>query len=57
MKEPAVKAVPLPKVNVPPTVNPVTAVVATLPPNVKLPFIVVVPACKTSVPLPLRVRL
>ena len=57
MKEPAVKAVPLPKVNVPPIVNPVTAVVATLPPNVKLPFIVVVPACKTSVPLPLRVRL
>ena len=57
MKEPAVKAVPLPKVNVPPTVNPVTAVVATLPPKVKLPFIVVVPACRTSVPLPFKVRL
>ena len=57
MKDPAVKAVPLPKVNVPPTVNPVTAVVATVPPKVKLPLIVVVPACRTSVPLPLRVRL
>ena len=57
MKDPAVKAVPLPNVNVPPIVNPVTAVVATVPPKVKLPPIVVVPACRTSVPLPFNVRL
>ena len=57
MKDPAVKAVPLPNVNVPPMVNPVTAVVATVPPKVKLPPIAVVPACRTSVPLPFNVRL
>ena len=33
------------------------AVVDTAPPKVKLPLIVVMPACKMSVPLPLRVRL
>ena len=57
VKEPAVKAVPLPKVTVPPIVNPVTAVVDTVPLKVRLPLIAVVPACKTSRPLPLKVRL
>ena len=49
--------VPLPIVRLPEITELTASVVDTLPPNVKLPFIVVVPACKTSVPLPLRVRL
>ena len=49
--------VPLPKVTVPPIVNPITALTDSVPLKVKLPLMVVVPVCKTSVPLPLKVRL
>ena len=56
VKDPAVKAVPDPKVTVPPIVKPVTPVVAAVPPSVKLPLIAVVPACKVLTPLPEKPR-
>ena len=43
---------PAPKVRLPPIVRPVTAVASAVPPKVKLPDIVVVPACNVFVPLP-----
>ncbi len=56
-KPAAVKVVPFPTVRLPLMVSPTTVVVATVPLKVKLPVIAVVPVCKTSVPLPLNVRL
>lgn len=52
----AVKIVPFPTERLPVMPRPTTVVVDTVPLNVKLPLIVVVPVCKTSVPLPLKVR-
>ena len=56
-KPPTVKVVPSPTLRLPLIVNPVTVVVVTVPLRVKLPLIVVVPVCKTSVPLPFKERL
>ena len=49
---PPTKVVPAPKVRFPPMVNPDTAVASAVPPNIKLPDIVVVPACNVFVPVP-----
>ena len=49
--------VPLPIVRLPEITELTASVVDTLPPKVKLPPIVVVPAWRMSVPLPFRVRL
>ena len=52
----AVKVVPSPIARFPVIVNPTTVVVNTVPLRVRVPLIVVVRVCKTSVPLPLKVR-
>ena len=57
VKDPAVKLVPLPKVKDPVMLKAATAVVETVPLKLKLLPIAVVPLCRTSVPLPLNVKL
>ena len=56
-KPAALKVVPFPMLRLPPTVKPTTVVAETVPLSAKLPLTDVVPVCKVTVPLPLKVRL
>ena len=53
----AVNVVPLPTERLPEITNPTTVETLTVPLKVSVPVMAVVPVCKTSVPLPERVKL
>ena len=56
VKAPPMNVPPL-KVRLPPIVMPATAVALAVPPIVKLPVMLVVPACNVFAPLPVKLRL